>query len=109
MHSRALARIHDGQRDYFPGDVLSLGAEDAAVLLRVGYVELVEGEAETPPPDRVNLNSASHAELVALPRIGERAAKRLIAARPLESLEAARLATGISADRWADIAHLVEV
>jgi DNA uptake protein ComE-like DNA-binding protein len=57
----------------------------------------------------VDLNSAPLADLVALPRIGEATAAKLIAARPLASLEDARKVAGMSDGRWAEVTPLVQV
>jgi DNA uptake protein ComE-like DNA-binding protein len=128
---RALTTLSDGSRDYQPGQTLALSDEDAAALLALGYVENAQEPLEPSPPSPlsplgegepepsqskndtvsflVDLNSATLAELVALPRIGEVTANKLIAARPLSSLQDAQFVAGMSNARWAEVAPLVEV
>ena len=77
--------------------------------LVVVHDESDAGASPAPVPFLVNLNTAKLSALVALPRIGERGGRKLIAARPIASLEDARLATGLSPERWADVAPFVEV
>jgi DNA uptake protein ComE-like DNA-binding protein len=68
-------------------------------------VEFLEGPSQA----RVNLNTASKAELVELPGIGSRTAEKLIAARPFEGFAEAQYASGLPDSRWALLDNLVEI
>lgn len=59
------------------------------------------GEATSEAP--VNLNSASLQALMSLPKVGKVTAQKLIDARPLDSLEAAREASGMTDAAWQEI------
>ncbi|MDQ8194910.1 helix-hairpin-helix domain-containing protein [Coraliomargarita sp. SDUM461004] len=57
--------------------------------------------------DRLNINTATSAELQELPGIGQAYAARIIAARPIESIESLIQIPGISANTLADFSHMI--
>lgn len=113
MNYIAQTTISDGTRDYQPGDSLTLADVHATPLLALGYIVVAEtaagGSPSSPPASLTNLNTASLADLVALPQIGQAIARRLIKNRPLGSLDDARVIGGLSPESWAIVAPLVEV
>jgi DNA uptake protein ComE-like DNA-binding protein len=60
-------------------------------------------------PKRLNLNTASKAELESIDLIGPATAKRLIAGRPYELLDQAREASLMPEAQWQQIEALLEV
>lgn len=124
---RAVTHNHQAHQ---PGTTLALTEPEAALLLTAGFVEHAQqplappsplstlGEGEPEPEEApakndtvsfLDLNQATLAELVALPRIGEATARKLIAARPLANLRDAQFVAGMSDVRWAEVAPLVTV
>jgi competence protein ComEA len=61
------------------------------------------------PSGRINVNTASIGELETLPGIGPALAARIVAARPIASIEALSLISGISASGAAELTPLVKV
>lgn len=62
---------------------------------------------KVPARDRINVNTATAAELDTLPGIGPALAQRIIAARPVESIDALVEIPGISANTLSGFSHLV--
>jgi len=99
------------------GALLALGAVEVAG--GAAAPEIAEPPADTPADTqanathvshlRLNLNTATQADLEALPRVGPATASKLRAARPFASLAGAHRASGLSASAWAEVAPLVFV
>lgn len=64
-------------------------------------------EPTPPSPALVNLNTATQAELTALPNVGKTTARRIAEGRPYDSVGAAQGASGLSEEKWAEVAPLV--
>lgn len=131
-----LSELRHSGKTYFPaeGKTINLPENEAQPLIDLGVLGLsatpepqpsqsVEEPAiepqsvesiepifptETPPP-KVNLNTATRAMLEGLDEVGPATAKKLLAARPYESLEAAQAASGMPPEQWSKIADRVEV
>lgn len=122
--------LQPGSNTLSEAEMAKLRAHPAwAGLVELGAVEIEGGigrqdvapaaELETEPegpampaiPEKVarrlNLNTATEAELVALPKIGPATAAKLLAGRPFNSLGAAQEASGLRAPAWAIVAPLV--
>lgn len=67
------------------------------------------GKETSPPAGRVNLNTASQAELEDLPGIGPTLAKRIIGARPFRSADELGRVKGIGPKRMEELRPLVSV
>lgn len=108
----AQASIYDGKRQYQPGDNITLTDADAAPLLELGYLVVsatTAGVSSVAPASLINLNTASRADLEALPHVGRATAKKLIAMRTFTTLEEAERASELRPEQWAEVAPLVEV
>lgn len=80
----------------------------SAATEATGAPELAGGAASAvPAKDRINVNTASAAELQALPGIGPALSARIIGARPIASVESLVEIPGISANTLAGFHHLV--
>lgn len=99
---------------------ITLTPEEAAPLLAIGVIgEGTESEEPAPtvevsisdpePPAKIDLNSAEFETLIQLEVIGDVLASKLIEGRPHTSLEAARVATGLSKEKWKKIESLITV
>lgn len=69
-----------------------------------------QAPAAAPAADgRVNLNTATAAELDALPNVGAKTAARILALQPRVTLEAVQKLPGMTAAHWAELAPHVTV
>lgn len=66
-------------------------------------------ELDLPEDFRTDLNTATEAELKALKYIGAATAKKLIQARPLATLEAAKEASGLTDEQWSELESALKV
>ena len=102
--------LRPGSNDLDEGDVARLQAHsDMAGYVTRGAIEFEPAGVSSLSPGLLNLNTASLSDLVALPHIGRVTARRLIKARPLASMEHARVTSELSDDAWAVVSTLVEV
>ncbi|MEO1144374.1 MAG: hypothetical protein AAFY26_02085 [Cyanobacteria bacterium J06638_22] len=132
-------RLVEGKTVAEPGDSAVLTPEQARILSEFVVPIAEEGKAtpeveqpKTPdeaiaPPEppvtseavpvtpalpdnyKTNLNIADAVTLRTLKHIGKVTASKLIAARPLQSLEDAQVASELSDDQWAEIVDALEV
>jgi hypothetical protein len=68
---------------------------------------LTSGAITIPLKDRININTASSQELQELPGIGPALSARIIAARPIRSIESLVEIPGISANTLSGFGHMV--
>jgi hypothetical protein len=114
--------ISDENGLHWPPEIIHLNAADTAALAQCGVVKVLENyspESTEPEPVAgngegevaliVNLNTAPLEDIMGLRHIGEAIAQKIIANRSYSGLEAARIASGLSEAKWADIEALLEV
>lgn len=111
--------LRPGSNDLDEGAVVRLLEHpDMGRYIESEIVEFVGVSAESSPAGaspspaslpRVNVNTATQSDLIALPQIGPATARRLVKHRPFGSLEDARVTSGLSADSWAIVAPWLEV
>lgn len=108
-------RYVEGRRVALPGDRATLTTEQAEPI--AAFLKMIEGEPSEPPTvehtkgedARLNLNTATEAQITAIRYIGKATAKKLIEARPFESLDAALAASGLTEAQCAEIAPSLTV
>lgn len=91
------------------GSVIQLSDADAKIMMSLRAVKPAEGELAVEPVKtetvgRVNLNTASKAELTAVTYIGDATAQKIIDGRPYATVEAAHEPSGIDKSKWDEIA-----
>ena len=62
-----------------------------------------DGDDDTMPLDKINLNSAIAEDLIPLKYVGKSIAQKLIKGQPYQSLMEAQFASGLTPDQWAEI------
>lgn len=104
-----------------PVEAPSSSEPPPTVLVTDGAIAPVDAPSSSEPPPSVtpdpsllntnliNLNEASEEELVALPHIGKAIAKKLMEARPFETLEDAAKASGLKPEQWAQVGERVKI
>ena len=111
MQYPVLRPLNHDQRDYAPGDLVELPDGVAAYLQSTGTVgEAIDATAEAQGDAPTNkslsvdaINNLNKNGLVELPNVGQKTADKLIAARPFDSLDAAKAASELSDTRWNEV------
>lgn len=71
--------------------------------------EEVQDEATGENPQKLNLNTATLADLTTLKYVGQATAKKIIAGRPYDSIDEVIEASELAEERWMEILDQVEV
>ena len=111
-------RLVKGKQVALPGDRVTLTPEQARGIAK--FIKPVGGvvtgsepakapEAKPPQDKRINLNTASKDELRSLRHVGVVTAQKIIDARPLTSLDDARIASELNDEQWAAIVGFVRI